>query len=63
MEVSYNGRVVGAIGRMGTDNYIFTIKTNIMHRTIEYKAKNLKEAEKKAQQYLNQLVKQTKPQN
>ena len=47
MEVSYNGRVVGAIGRIGTNNYIFTIKTNIMHRTIEYKAKNLKEAEKK----------------
>lgn len=59
MEVSYNGRVVGAIGRIGTNNYIFTIKTNIMHRTIEYKAKNLKEAEKKAKEYLEYLINQT----
>lgn len=57
MKIYYQNREVGALGRMGTNTYIFTIKTHIMHRTIEYKAKNLKDAEKKAQDYLNQLVK------
>ena len=60
MEVSYQGRVVGSIGKMGSNTYIFTIKTKIMHRTIEYKAKNLREAETKAQKYLTQLVEQSK---
>lgn len=59
MEVSYQGRVVGSIGKMGSNTYIFTIKTKIMHRTIEYKAKNLKEAEKKAKEYLEYLINQT----
>lgn len=56
MKVYYQNRVIGDIGKYGSNNYIFTIKTDKMHRTIEFKAKNINDAEKKAQKYLNQLI-------
>ena len=58
MDIQYKGRNVGSLGLVGT-TYVFTIQTKIMHRTIEYKAKNLKEAEKKAKEYLEYLINQT----
>ena len=56
MKVYYQNREIGALGKQGNDTYFFTIKTPKMHRTIEYKAKSVKEAEKKAQQYLKNLI-------
>ena len=56
MKIHYQNREVGALGKRGTNTFIFTIKTTKMHRTIEYQAKNLKEAEKKAKRYLEELA-------
>lgn len=57
MVVKYKGRKVGSLGKYGTNNYIFTIKTEKAHKTTEFKSKNLSEAMNTCQQILNNLAK------